>query len=131
MNHQSRFVLFDENVTKEMLRKRYDIIGDNAQMQKILCLIAIRYAKFVPSVCNCTGWGAAPNSGGDAGLGYAHGVTHHGATFNTTPHQEEAIARLTGVDEKLYKMLVHEISVEQVQEIETEYQVTSCDTFRS
>jgi hypothetical protein len=130
MNKQSSFVLFDEGVTKEMLRKRYDIIGDSAQMQKTLCLILIRYAKFVPSVCNCTG-AAATGGRSNTGLGHSHGVTHHGATFNTTLHQEEAIAKLTMVDEKLYEMLVQEIFVEQVQEIETEYQVTICDTFRS
>jgi hypothetical protein len=62
---------------------------------------------------------------------YEHGVTHHGATFNTTPHQEEAIAKLTIMDAQLYEMLVKDIFVEQVQEIEQEYQVTVCDTLRS
>lgn len=147
MNPQSSFVLFDEerrrNVTKEVLRKRYDIIGDNAQMQKTLCLILIRYAKFVPSVCNCTTTTGAVvannNTAGGGGTtiknhgrgGASHGVTHHGATFNTTLRQDEAIVKLTEMDEKLYDMLVQEIFVEQVQEIETEYQVTVCDTFRS
>jgi hypothetical protein len=36
----------------------------------------------------------------------AHGVTHHGATFNAAPHQEEAIAKLTVMVEKLYETLV-------------------------
>jgi hypothetical protein len=139
ISHQSTFVLFDETVTKEDLRKRYDIIGDNAQMQKSLCLIVIRYAKFVPSVCNCTGLLKNTSSMSTDTGSFAktdkdrqeHGVTHHGATFNTTSHQEEAIAKLTVMDEQLYEMLVKDIFVEQVQEIEKEYQVTVCDTFRS
>jgi hypothetical protein len=57
INHQSKFVEFDPDKAdegKEDLKSRYDVIGDNAQMVKSVCVIFIRYTGWVPKECDCS-----------------------------------------------------------------------------
>jgi hypothetical protein len=56
----------------------------------------------------------------------SHGVTHHGGSYNTSMSQEQAIAKLTDLDQLLYGMAM-EIFHEQVQEVERKCHVTLCD----
>jgi hypothetical protein len=60
---------------------------------------------------------------------HAHGVTHHGATFQTTPRQDEMIAKLTELDELLYQYS-RDVFAEQVQEVEEEFKIKVCDKIR-
>jgi hypothetical protein len=165
INHQSNFVQFDPDKAdkgKEDLKSRYDVIGDNAQMVKSVCVIFIRYTGWVPKECDCStassnalsiesNLTAAVNVSSSSarrqlrdrhssssrrrlGLAYdtakhSHGVTHHGATFNTTELQDQAIAKLRDVDSLLYN-ISREVFKEQVQEVEEEYQIKVCDQFR-
>lgn len=122
---------------KQLLKNRYTILGDQAQMSKTTCAIATRFSGWVPPQCNCTNARgrelpettttaqkeAGPAQGGPQ---FAHGVKHHGATFETTDHQNELIAKITDIDEMLYEV-GQEVFQEQVQAIETEYQVKLCD----
>jgi hypothetical protein len=137
---------------KEDLKSRYDVIGDNAQMDKSVCVIFIRYTGWVPKECDCSNGSsnalsiesnltAAVNvsstSGSTSrgqGLEYdiaknSHGVTHHGATFETTQLQDQAIAKLRDVDALMYN-ISREVFKEQVQKVEEEYQIKVCDQFR-
>lgn len=59
----------------------------------------------------------------------AHGVQHHGATFQTTQHQDEQIAKLRNIDLLLYEATKLAFA-EQVHEVETEYNIKVCDKFR-
>jgi hypothetical protein len=60
---------------------------------------------------------------------FSHGVKNHGATVETTPRQDEQIAKLAGSDIVLYDV-VKQVFAEQVKEIEEEYRVVLCDEFR-
>lgn len=60
----------------------------------------------------------------------AHGVMHHGATFQTTKHQDALITKLRSVDKVLYKV-TKEVFQEQLEEIEKEHNVKVCDKFRA
>jgi hypothetical protein len=159
INLQSKFVRFDPDKGKEGLKSRYDVIGDNAQMAKTVCVIFIRYTGWVPKECDCSiasntslsiesNWTAVniSSSSGRRQLRestsrrrrlsleydiekHSHGVTNHGATFNTTRRQDEAIAKLRVVDSLLYNV-AREVFKEQVHEVEEEYQIKVCDHFR-
>ena len=123
INHQSRFVAFDpDKTTKDDLRRRYDVIGDQAQMDKTVCVMYLRYSGFFPQECNCS-----TASGKRQLIGVLdHGVKHHGNTFNVTAEQEEAISMLTKDDAVLFDM-AREVFAQQVREIEEEFQVTLCE----
>jgi hypothetical protein len=65
INHQSEYVQFDPEKAdkgKEDLKSRYDVIGDNAQMVKSICLIFIRYTGWVPKECACSNDGSSSNA---------------------------------------------------------------------
>jgi hypothetical protein len=125
INMQSTYTKFEPgNTSKAALSDRYDVIGDQSQMDKTVCVMALRYTGFFPSQCNCT----SPKRR-ILLAAMDHGVTHHGDTFNLTKHQEEAITLLTGKDMLLYSM-AREVFAEQVQEIENEFQVTLCDKIK-
>jgi hypothetical protein len=130
-NHQSYFLGFDYRTTKQKLRSKFDVIGINAEMSKSACLIAIKYAGFVPEKCICNP--SSSSSGNDGSSSkklnvgkVAHGVTHHGGSYNTSSSQEQAISKLTDLDQLLYDM-VTEIFYEQVQAVERKHKVTLCD----
>jgi len=54
INMQSRFAHFDRNTTKQELRERYDVIGDQSQMDKTVCMIFLRYTGHFAQQCNCS-----------------------------------------------------------------------------
>jgi hypothetical protein len=122
---------------KELMRSRYTVLGDNSQMAKTTCAIAIRFSGWVPQQCNCTGTAYTSQEAIEnpqqtkktKTIKFSHGVKHHGATFNTTQRQNDLIAKLTDIDELLYEVGT-EIFQEQVRAIETEYQFQMCDEFR-
>jgi hypothetical protein len=142
INSQSKYTNIMTNNTftgrtveerKELMRSRYTILGDNSQMAKTTCAIAIRYSGWVPQQCNCTAITsqeeAMEKQQPNIKKKFSHGVKHHGATFETTQRQNELIANLTDVDQLLYEVGT-EIFQEQVRAIETEYQFQMCDEFR-
>ena len=57
---------------------------------------------------------------------FAHGVTHHGNSFQTTPSQDEKIAILRDLDYLLYETS-RRIFREQVRFVEDKYNMTICD----
>jgi hypothetical protein len=139
INFQSRYTHFDVNSSEgkdeDDLKQRFDIIGDTAQMAKSICAIFIRYTDgWVPSQCNCTASSSSSSSRRSVVTAYnasvdAHGVQNHGATFQTTPRQDEQIAKLGEMDVALYEV-VKGVFAEQIKEIEEEYQIRLCDQFR-
>lgn len=131
IEHQSKWTTFDPELGKEDLRQKWTIIGDNRQMTKSICMIYIRWNGWVPWQCNCTsGTSSKPRAGADKTDDFDHGVKHHGATYNTTPYQNELIGKLRGNDTMLYK-LTQEIMQEQEREIEDEFNVKLCATFKN
>jgi hypothetical protein len=128
INHQSSYLGFDYRTTKQQLRNKFDVIGITAEMSKSVCLVATKYAGFVPEKCNCT-ISASSSDNEDSKLAVkkiSHGVIHHGGSYNTSMSQEQAIAKLTDLDQLLYGMAT-EIFHEQVEKVERKYHVTLCD----
>ncbi|KAG7369584.1 hypothetical protein IV203_027330 [Nitzschia inconspicua] len=131
INFQSNAIAYDPSLGKEDLRKKWDIVGDSAQMDKTVCLILIKYTGWIPKECDCTDQRRRlenvleydPNQ-------HAHGVQHHGATFQTTSQQEQLISEFRSVDQQLYDLVVNEIFPEQVREVEQQYNIAVCDKFR-
>ncbi|OEU18223.1 hypothetical protein FRACYDRAFT_236494 [Fragilariopsis cylindrus CCMP1102] len=117
------------------LKDRYMVLGDNAQMDKSVCIIFIHYTGWVPKRCVCT---TSTNNvmnhleANDAvnlnttSIHFAHGVTHYGSLFQTTPSQDEKIAILRDLDLSLYEKS-REIFREQVRIVEDKYNITICD----
>jgi hypothetical protein len=122
-NMQSRYASFNKSTTLQELQERYTVIGDQAQMDKTLCVIFVHYTGFFPPQCNCTAASHRRLSGFD------HGVTHHGDTFDMTPNEKKAIDALTQVDAKLYRMAKQNFGI-QVKEIEKEFGVKLCDKIK-
>jgi hypothetical protein len=129
---QSKYVNFDPAKGKADLKARYDVLGDNAQMEKSVCLIFIKYTGWVPDQCNCTD---IHNHRRLGRLDYnatehGHGVKHHGSTYEITSRQKELISKeLRAIDSELY-VIVKEIFKEQVEEIEQQYKISICDNFK-
>lgn len=135
MDFQSKAIHFNPELGKDDLRKKWDVIGDNAKMDKTICLIVIKYTGLVPSECNCSGISQQEQHQRPQrrlnGLVYnpdkhAHGVTHHGSTYNITKEQRQMISDFRGKDLQLYDLLVKEIFEEQVIEAEQKHNFTLC-----
>ena len=124
---ETKFVGFNASAplaeSKQMLKQKFDVIGDQSQMDKTVCMIHTRYAGWVPDECDCTDRRRRSLGSVD------HGVTHHGDTFNLTNHHSQKIDKLRPDDAKLYK-LGQEIFAEQVAEVERTFQVKLCDTYQ-
>lgn len=131
IEHQTKWTNFDSNKGKEELRQKWTILGDNRQMTKSICMIYIRWNGWVPRQCDCTNGTSLERRtiGANSSDNFDHGVTHHGATYTTTPYQDELIGKLRGNDTILYK-LTQEIMEEQQREIEAEFNVKLCDNFQ-
>ncbi len=121
-NHQSFFTQFDADVTEDVLKDRFDLVGDMSYMSKSICAIHIRYSGFVPPMCDCS---SGSDSEGRRRL-HDHGVQHHGATFELTEDQEAKIAKLTQYDRLLYER-AQRVFADQVREIEDELDITLCE----
>ena len=132
---ESEWVKFDSstpNMGKDDLKQRFDVIGDQAQMDKSVCMITIHYTGWVPKRCNCSDYSSDARIESNSTLSdeerFAHGVKHHGDSFQTTKIQDQAIAKLRAKDYVLYDV-AREIFNEQVREVEEKYQFTLCDTY--
>ena len=107
-------------------------LGDNDQMDKSVCMIFIHYTGWVPQRCNCstarstTAVKAAVAVNTTTDHRFAHGVTHHGSSFQTTPAQDAKIAILRDLDYPLYQTS-RTIFREQVRRVEDQYNITLCD----
>ena len=117
------------------LKDRYMVLGDNAQMDKSVCMIFIHYTGWVPKRCVCTTSSTKGMNPLEAnatvnlnttGNHFAHGVTHHGSLFQTTPSQDKKIAILRDLDIPLYEKS-RDIFREQVRIVEDKYNITICD----
>ena len=122
------------NAVRDELEWKYDIIGDTAAWTQSVCAIAIRYTGWIPPKCDCTHASQRrrrlhfeydPNS-----TGHAHGVKHHGATFQTTPYQNQLIDKLTVHDQQLYSV-AQKIFDHQLEAIESEYHIRICESLRN
>ena len=127
MNFESSFTGFKSSASlaenKQMLLQKFDVLGDNAQMDKTVCMIFARYAGWVPDPCDCTDQ-RRRRLGGKV----SHGVKHHGNTFNLTDYQRDMIVKLRTQDTLLYE-LGKEIFAEQVAEVENTFRVRLCDKY--
>ena len=77
------------------LKERYLVLGDNDQiMDNSVCMICIHYTGWVPHQCNCSAASstimvkAAAVDVHMTDRQFAHGVTPHGSSFQTTPAQD-------------------------------------------
>ncbi len=121
MNH-TLILDADEEVAKQEIRSKFDIIGDNAQMDKTICATVARITGVLPSACDCSQEKVQRIlKDGD------HGVTNHGNTFETTAQQDEWIKKITEVDQRLYEY-AKIIFAEQVAKVEEEFGVKMCDS---
>jgi len=124
INHQSEFVGFTQYTTKQDLKERYDVIGDQSQMDKTVCMIFLRYTGHLAPQCDCS-----PSRQRRLVTKMDHGVLHHGDTFNITASQKAAIDAVTQDDALLYKMAT-ELFEEQVREVEEELGVVLCEKIK-
>ena len=135
-------------VSPKDLRERYVVLGDQAQMDKSICMIFTHYQGYVAEECDCTNATTTTNhvaeyyndritsTTNNNVAGYLnqssatkvvdHGVAHHGDTFQTTPEQDAMIAFLRDQDTVLYKE-AQKIFAEQVSQTEEKYGVKICD----
>ena len=123
-------------VSLKDLRERYLVLGDQAQMDKSICMIYTHYRGYVTEQCDCTNATVAEADDGnvDTYLNQSttldHGVSHHGDSYKTTPEQDAMIAFLRDRDTVLYDQ-TREIFAEQVRKIEEKYGVKICDKMKS
>jgi len=122
INLQSYILQFAENLSPESskmdLKKRFDVIGLTTQFDKSICLIMIHLTGKVPKVCDCTS---------RRRLRESHGVTHHGASFDTSESQRRAISNLTKVDQRMFQY-AEELFEIDVKNTEEKYAVQLCDS---
>jgi len=126
----TRYIFSDND-----LKERYMVLGDNDQMDKSVCMIFIHYTGWVPKRCDCST--ARSTTAVKAAVAvnttdhrFAHGVTHHGSSFQTTPAQDAKIALLRDLDYPLYQTS-RTIFREQVRLVEDKYNITICDKLLS
>jgi hypothetical protein len=131
------------------------VLGDFDQMDKSICLIFIKYTGWIPRQCDCTGVQEEGGGGGETqrrrrrrlvpsatkttatvlDLQYhpnqdGHGVKTHASGYNVTEKQLDMINVLRNDDIKLHGM-VKEIFKQQVVEVEQQYGISMCTTFRA
>ena len=124
------------NVTSKALWERYLVLGDQAQMDKSICMIYAHYRGYIDERCDCTNATTVVDVDDEIGNAGAylnqskkaldHGVTHHGDTYKTTPEQDAMIEFLRDRDTELYKK-TRQIFAEQVRQMEERYGVKICD----
>eukprot|EP00956_Cyclotella_meneghiniana_P043337 scaffold265196_cov109-Cyclotella_meneghiniana.AAC.1 len=73
-------------------------------MDKVLCVMFIHYAGWIPAPCDCTdGEENKVHDDNAVERQSSHGVVHHGSSYNTTLHQDELIRKITEKDVLLYE----------------------------
>ena len=128
-NLQSRYVNFEPGeTTKEELKQRFVVLGDQSRMDQSVCIISLMYSGLLSEQCHCAADESSHNNTNASGkvILYDHGVTNHGDTFSVTPSQKEAIRILTEKDRILYDM-GKEILDEQIDEIEQGLGIRICE----
>eukprot|EP00956_Cyclotella_meneghiniana_P027469 scaffold61595_cov38-Cyclotella_meneghiniana.AAC.3 len=111
------------------LQQRFTVIGPMDQMDKVLCVMFIHYAGWIPAPCDCTD-GETKNKMHDYAVERqsSHGVVHHGSSYNTTLRQDELIRKITEKDVLLYEG-VKIIFNQHVEYLEKKMNVTLCNRF--
>ncbi|KAL3934535.1 MAG: hypothetical protein SGARI_003339 [Bacillariaceae sp.] len=131
IDFQANYLEFDpaKGQGKDFLKNSFDILGDFNRLQKSICAIFIKYKGEVPKECDCTDQGR--RLGFERKGNEAHGVTHHGSSFNVTDEQRKLILEdIRPMDVKLYP-IVQEVFQEQVEELEKEHNFVMCEKFRT
>lgn len=123
-NLQTRFARVSNNSTdlETELLEKFDVVGDNARMFPTICLIFIRYARWVPPQCDCSQHGRSLKW-----RFYDHGVRHHGGSYATTSEDDQLIAQLTTRDEPLYQAAKRAFS-KQLKQVENEFGIQICES---
>jgi hypothetical protein len=123
-------------VSSKDLWERYLVLGDQAQMDKSICMIYTHYRGYVAEHCDCTNSTAVADvDDGNAGIYLNqskvvdHGVSHHGDTYKTTPEQDAMIEFLRDRDMVLFEK-TQKIFAEQVRQMEEKYGVKICDKMK-
>ena len=117
----------DTQIVMQDLLDRYDVLGDQSQMDKTICMIFIHYKGFVPEPCDCNNTTAVEVE--TAAKRLDHGVTHHGDTYETTAEMDDMIAFLRDQDILLYD-IGRKVFAQQVREKEKKYGVKICDKIK-
>ena len=125
------------------LASRYNIIGNTQQMTQTICAIVIDMTDgwIIPTECNCTSnvdeVVVAPLQQQRRKLvqeynvsvdNHAHGVQHHGATYEASSGELRLINEYTKYDQALYKMSMS-VFAEQLVQLENKYNIKICERF--
>ena len=125
-NFQSTYLGFDPEMgdNERSIQLKFTVIGPMDQMDKVLCVVFIHYAGWVPNCCKCSKLNDPPTN--RRRLFSDHGVTHHGSTYNTTKKQDDVISWLVEKDNILYD---HAKNIFDVQSklIEKKFNFTLCN----
>ena len=105
------------------IQQKFTVIGPLDEMDKVLCVILIHYAGFLPDACNCSN---GENKHKQRRRLSDHGVIHHGSTYNTTSFQDAMIEKLVAKDQILYDYSLKLFNV-QLRLVEEYFNVTICD----
>eukprot|EP00579_Thalassiosira_antarctica_P010776 CAMPEP_0201921734 /NCGR_PEP_ID=MMETSP0903-20130614/9988_1 /ASSEMBLY_ACC=CAM_ASM_000552 /TAXON_ID=420261 /ORGANISM="Thalassiosira antarctica, Strain CCMP982" /LENGTH=131 /DNA_ID=CAMNT_0048458753 /DNA_START=284 /DNA_END=676 /DNA_ORIENTATION=- len=99
INLQSIYVGFVPQNADDMknIQQKFTVIGPMDQLDKVLCLVFIHHAGWLPDACNCSN-NKSSSQLQKQQLGSDHGVTHHGSTYNTTRFQDAMIDKLVEKD---------------------------------
>ena len=119
-----------EEINKQI--QKFNVIGIQSQMEKSLCLIAVKYIGKLPERCNCTDTTytthrtAYPNNGHRTLRLNDHGVKHHGDSYNVTREQRRVMNSIQQRDQLLYEyaQIIFDL---QIYQVETTLQVKICD----
>ena len=130
-NMQSMYVDFHpENKyhTLDDIQRKFTVIAPMEQMDASICVIFIHYTGWVPEVCDCT----FPHSNhhDDETIRRAdHGVKHHGASYNTTKHQDELIHQLVETDHLIHEY-TKQLFARQLLLTQEKFNITICSKIK-
>ena len=140
INLQSKYVGFDNDyisnntaivsdtaVDMKSIQQKFTVIGQLDDIDRVLCVIMIHYAGWLPDKCNCSS--NDQNRRRRLTEISQHGVIHHGSTYNTTRFEDSLIEKLTTKDELLYDYS-KQLFNSQLRVFEEYFNVTICDTIR-
>mmetsp|Transcript_8927 Transcript_8927/g.15501 ORF Transcript_8927/g.15501 Transcript_8927/m.15501 type:complete len:391 (-) Transcript_8927:117-1289(-) len=113
------------------LQNRFTVIGPVEDIDRVLCVMVIYYAKWIPGqcVCNDPSENIEKYYRVDKKKDFAHGVQRHGHSHNTTIYEDHLIRQLAEADFGLYDV-VKEIFRRQLDVVEREFKITLCSGIR-
>jgi len=140
---QSKYVGFDNDYTSnnasigsdtaaaamKSIQQKFTVIGQLDDIDRVLCVIMIHYAGWLPAKCNCSSSDNDQRRRRRLTEISQHGVIHHGSTYNTTRFEDSLIEKLTTKDELLYDYS-KQLFETQLRVVEEYFNVTICDTIR-